>query len=126
VPVPDAQGATITFDGVTLGVCQGVTPSFRAGTVHEVTGTRSPVIGTGQNARVIKQYTCTSVEPGTFTARFLGAPDLGRSDVGRPGVLRFTSPAGSYSFQAFLIDLQPDWQRGEFVQWAAVFQISGF
>ena len=125
--VPDAQGATIVFDGVTLGICQGVTPSFRAGAVHEVTGIRSPVIGTGQNARVLKQYTCTSIEPGTFTARFLGSSSLTRADIGRPGVLRFTDANGaSLAYQAFLVDLNPDWQRGELVQWAAVFQVSGF
>lgn len=124
--VPDSQGATISFAGTTLGVLIGFTPSFSTGNVHEFTSVRSPVIGTGQNARVVKQYTVTSIEPGTVTARFLGAADLARNDVGRPGALVVSWNGGSLSGMAFLQDLQAEFSRGELRQWAATFQFSGF
>jgi hypothetical protein len=124
--VPNSQGATISFAGTLLGVLTGFTPSFSAGNVHEFTGVRSPVVGTGQNARVVKQYTCTSIEPGTVTARFLGAADLARNDVGRPGALVVSWPGGALTGQAFLTDLQAEFARGELRQWAATFQFSGF
>lgn len=125
--IPDSQGATLYFNGQVLGVLQGVSPSFAAGNVHEVTNMRSPVVGTGQNARVIKQYNVTSIEPGTITARFLGSPDLARNDIGRPGFLVFSWPAGgSLSGPAFLQTLDAEFQKGELIQWAAVFQFSGF
>lgn len=124
--VPDSQGATIRFRGTLLGVLIGFSPSFSAGNVHEVTSQKATVVGTGQNARVIKQYNVTSIEPGTVTARFLGAADLARNDVGYPGSLVVSWSGGTLSGQAFLTDLQAEFSRGELRQWAATFQFNGF
>lgn len=124
--VPNSQGATISFDGVELGVLVGFSPSYAVANVSEVTSHRSQVIGQGTASRVVKQLNCTSIEPGTITARFLGAADLNRNDVGRPGVLSIQWPGGAIVAQAFLSDLQPDFQRGELRQWAATFTFTGF
>lgn len=125
--VPNSQGAVLRFRGQVLGVLQGVSPSFAVGNKHEVTSMRSPVTGIGQNARVIKQYNVTSIEPGTITARFLGSPDLARNDIGGPGLLSFTWGSGAtLSGQAFLEALDAEFAKGELIQWAAVFQFSGF
>lgn len=125
--VPDSQGATLRFRGVTLGVLQGFTPAFAAGNVHEVTSMRSPVLGSGQNARVLKQYNCTSIEPGTVTARFVGSPDLARADIGGPGTLVMTWAGGAtLSGQAFCSSLDAELAVGELIRWAAEFQFTGF
>lgn len=124
--VPDAQGATLVFNGVELGVVQGVSPVFAAGNVSEVTSLRSAVIGQGQNSRVIRQYNCTSIEPGTMQCRFLGAADLARNDVGGPGMLVFSWPDGSLSGAAFCSSLEADWTVGQVRQWTATFQFTGF
>ena len=125
--VPNSQGAVLRFRGEVLGVLQSVNPSFAVGNKHEVTSVRSAVVGSGQNARVIKQYNVTSIEPGTITARFLGSPDLARNDIGGPGLLSFTWGSGAtLSGQAFLEALDSEFAKGELIQWAAVFQFSGF
>ena len=124
--IPDSQGGVVTFRGVTLGVLVGVTPAFSAGNVSEVTSVRSPVIGSGQNARVLRQYNCTSIEPGKFECRFLGVPDLARNDIGGPGPIVFSWPTGTLSGQAFLSGLEAQFVRGELVQWNATFQFTGF
>jgi hypothetical protein len=128
--VPDiatSQGAVLSFRGQVLGVLQNISQQYAVGNKHEVTSMRSPVVGAGQNARVIKQYNVTSIEPGTITARFLGYPDLVRSDVGRPGLLVFSwGSSASNSGQAFLETLDAEFAKGELIQWAAVFQFSGF
>ena len=125
--VPNSQGAVLSFRGQALGVLQNANPTFAVGNKHEVTSIRSPVVGTGQNARVLKQYNVTSIEPGTITARFLGSPDLARNDIGGPGILSFTWGSGaSLSGQAFLETLDAEFAKGELIQWAAVFQFSGF
>lgn len=125
--VPDSQGATLSFNGTTLGIVQGITPSFAAGNVHDVTGYRSSLVGVGQNARVIKQYNVTSIEPGTITARFIGLPGFSRNDVGFPGTLTLTWPeGGTLSAQAFLVSVDAELAKGELVQWAATFQFNGF
>ncbi len=125
--IPDSQGAVLYFRGQALGVLQGVSQAFAIGNKHEVTSMRSPVVGQGQSARVLKQYNVTSIEPGTITARFLGSPDLARNDLGGPGFLSFSWPSGgTLSGQAFLETLDAEFAKGELIQWAAVFQFSGF
>ena len=125
--IPSSQGAVLKFNGNVLGVLQNANPSFSVGNKHDVTNIRSPVIGAGQNARVLRQYNVTSIEPGTITARFLGSPDLARNDIGGPGVLSFTWGSGaSISGQAFLETLDAEFSKGELIVWAAVFQFSGF
>jgi len=125
--IPSSQGAVLSFNGQVLGVLQNANPTFAVGNKHEVTNVRSPVVGSGQNARVLRQYNVTSIEPGTITARFLGSPDLARNDIGKPGVLSFTWGSGaSLSGQAFLEALDAEFAKGELIVWAAVFQFSGF
>lgn len=124
--IPDSQGATLYFNGVQLGVLQGVSPAFAAGGVQEVTSMRSPVVGQGQNARVLKQYNCTSIEPGTMQCRFLGTADLARNSVGGPGLLVFSWPNGQLSGQAFCSDLTADFAVGQVQQWTATFTFTGF
>jgi hypothetical protein len=125
--IPSSQGAVLSFRGQVLGVLQGSSQSFAVGNKHDATNMRSPVIGSGQNARVLKQYNATSIEPGTFTARFLGSPDLARNDIGGPGMLTFTWGSGNaLSGEAFLETLDAEFAKGELIVWAAVFQFSGF
>jgi hypothetical protein len=74
----------------------------------------------------MRQYNVTSIEPGTITARFLGLPDLGVLDMGKYGLLLFSYGNGrSVAARAFLESLDSEFAKGELVQWAAVFQLSG-
>jgi len=124
--IPSSQGAALYFNGQELGVLQNVSLSLAVGNKHEVTSMRSPVTGSASSARVIKQYNVTSIEPGTITARFLGLPDLTVLDMGKYGVLVFSyGSGGSVMAQAFLESLDSEFAKGELVQWAAVFQLSG-
>lgn len=124
--IPDGHGATLYFRGVALGPVQSVTPNFTAGNVQDFTSHRSSVIGAGQNARVLRQYNCTSIEPGTMQCKFLGSASLSRNDVGGPGTLSFSWPGAELSGQAFCSDLQADFAVGQLVQWSATFQFTGF
>jgi len=125
--IPNSQGAVLMFRGRVLGVLQNANQSFTVGNKHEVTSLRSSVVGSGQNARVIKQYNVTSIDPGTITARFLGSPDLTRNDIGGPGTLSFSWGSGlSLSGEAFLETLDAEFAKGELIVWTAVFQFSGF
>jgi len=124
--IPNSQGAALFFNGQQLGVLQTVSLSLAVGNKHEVTSMRSPVTGSASSARVMRQYNVTSIEPGTITARFLGLPDLGVLDMGKYGLLLFSYGNGrSVAAQAFLETLDSEFAKGELVQWAAVFQLSG-
>lgn len=124
--IPDSHGATLSFNGVQLGYVQNVTPSFSAGTVQDMTSKRSPVLGTGTNARIQKQVSCTSVEPGTLSCKFWGSPRLTIDQVGSTGTLSFTGGGSSMSMKAYLADLQSDHAVGQFAQWSATFNFTGF
>jgi hypothetical protein len=124
--IPDSQGATLSFNGVFLGYVQNVTPSFSAGTVHDMTGKRSPVLGTGSNARIRKQVSCTSVEPGALSCKFWGSPPLTIDQVGQTGTLSFVGGGSSMSMQAFLAELQSEHAVGQPAQWSATFSFTGF
>ena len=124
--IPSSQGAALYFNGQELGVLQNVSLSLAVGNKHEVTSMRSPVTGSASSARVMRQYNVTSIEPGTITARFLGLPDLGVLDMGKYGLLVFSyGSGGAVTAQAFLESLDSEFAKGELVQWAAVFQLSG-
>lgn len=123
----DGHGATLTFDGRVLGDLLGIQPAFQAANVHEVTGVASPIVGSGQNARILRQYNVTSIDSGVITARFLGSPSLSRNDMGYPATLTVAAgTAISLSGQAVCIQLDADIQVGELVRWNAVFQFTGF
>lgn len=127
MPILSSHGATVSFNGQPLGALIGATPSFSAGNVHDVTGMRAEVIGDGSSARVIRQYSVSSIEPGTITCRFLGNPSLGRNDVGRIGKVTFSWQSGnSISAQATLIRVDAEFNRGELIQWSAEFMANGF
>jgi hypothetical protein len=124
--IPSSQGAALYFNGQQLGVLQNVSLSLAVGNKHEVTSMRSPVTGSASSARVMRQYNVTSIEPGTITARFLGLPDLGVLDMGKYGLLLFAYGNGrTVRAQAFLESLDSEFAKGELIQWAAVFQLSG-
>jgi len=124
--IPTSQGSSLYFNGQQLGVLQNVSLSLAVGNKHEVTSMRSPITGSASSARVIKQYNVTSIEPGTITARFIGLPDLTVLDMGKYGVLVFSYGNGrTVRAQAFLETLDSEFTKGELVQWAAVFQLSG-
>jgi hypothetical protein len=124
--IPDSQGATLIFNGATLGVVQTVTPSFSVGTVQDMTSKRSPVLGTGSNARIQRQVSCTSVEPGTLQCKFWGSPTLTIEQVGQTGTLSFVGGGSSMSMKAFLSELQSDHAAGQLAQWSATFKFTGF
>ena len=124
--IPDSQGATLYFNGAELGLMQGVNTSAAVGNVQEVTSLRSPIIGQGQNARILKQYNCTSIEPGTMQCRFLGSSGLSRNDIGYPGNLVLAWPQGTVNVWAFCSDLQAEFSVGQLQQWSATFHFTGF
>jgi hypothetical protein len=124
--IEDCQGATLLFDGVELGTYISMSSSWSASGVHETTSKDSSVLGTGTNARVIRQYNCSSIEPGQVTVKFLGNASFKFLDTGIEGMLSISWPGGDYSGYGFVTQIDVDIVRGELVQLAMQFQFSGF
>ena len=124
--IEDSQTATLLFDGEELGVYVGMSPKWSVGSVHETTNKDSPILGIGTDARVLKQYNCTTMEPGMVEMRFIGNPNLTLQNIGKTGMLAISWPGGSYSGKGFAIDLQGDMASGELIRWSMTFQFSGY
>ena len=124
--VQNAQGATLTFNGVTLGTYISMSPSWAVGNVHETTSVDSQILGRGADARVLKQYNVSAMEPGSVVVKFLGNPELKLDQIGVTGRLAIVWPGGSYSGNGFATARDGDLAAGELIQWAMTFQFSGY
>jgi hypothetical protein len=124
--IQDSQGATLLFNGVELGTYVSMLPSWQTGNVHETTSAISPVLGRGTDARVLRQYNVSAMEPGQVQVRFLGNPTLSLNQIGVTGTLAIVWPGGYYSGAGFAIDLNGDIKAGELIQWTMTFQFSGY
>jgi len=122
----DSQGATLRFNGVTLGTYISMSPSWAVGSVHETTSKDSPIIGRGTDSRVLKQYNVSTMEPGSVVVNFLGNPTLSFDRMGVTGQLSISWDGGSYSGNGFATALDGDITRGELIKWSMTFQFSGY
>lgn len=123
--VPSAQGTTITFGGVSIGLLRGFDSSHQAGQLVDVTNVGSAIYGTGADTRLVRQYDCTSIEPARLSCSFYGAGGFSDADLGIVDVLEFSSPQESYSASAMLVEFTYSGSAGEFATGTASFQLTG-
>ena len=126
MPTPTSQGSSVSFGGVPLGRVTSFRASGGSAVYQEVTNVQSPVLGSGDNARVVKQYSCTAVEPGIVEIGCYGAPGFILDDRGTQGTVLAEWPTGSLSADAYLDDFDVAGQVGEFLVGTARFRLSGF
>lgn len=127
MPVPSAQGATITFAGLPLGSLTSVRAAQGVSGKFDCTSLLSPIVGTGANSRVMNQVNPTSVDPGAIAIQFIGQTVFSRADIGRIGPLEFALPSGGALVGlAYLQDLEVEAAVGEKLRGSATFQFTGF
>lgn len=116
----------VSFDGVDVGFLTGWDWEAKAGEVHEVTNVTSRVVGgSGENARVVKEYDCTSVEPVTLTITFWGPPSFEADDAGLKGQILFDAPGASLAGEAILQSFSHSGRAGQYSTGSATFQLTG-
>jgi hypothetical protein len=125
LPVPNAQGLTASFAGVSLGAVVGFDADSSAGTPYEFTPAGATVVGTGLNARVVRQLNWTSVENGTVSFRVLGNPIFVESDMGTRGTLAFSVGGVSLSRTAAIKTSRRAGERGGLIQSSYEFVFTG-
>ena len=119
------EPTSVEFDGVPIGYLTGFEWEAKAGEVHETTNVTSPVIGSGANARVQRQYDCTSVEPITLNITFKGPPSFTQDDRGLKANLVFTAPGASFSGEAILQSFAHSGRVNQLSEGTASFQLTG-
>lgn len=120
-----SHGTTVTFNGIPIGYLTGFDSETKAGDVQEVTNVNSPVYGSGVNARVLKQYDATSIEPTTLTFTFWGPPSFSTSDAGLKAQIVFDSPGETVSGEAMLVSFSHAGKSGQWSTGSATFQLTG-
>lgn len=119
-----AQGTTVEFDGVPIGYLTGFDWESSA-SLEEKTSVSATVVGTGANARVVKSYDATTVEPVKLSIRFHGPPSFADTDAGLVATLTFNAPGATLTGQAFLVSFNHAARPNQWSEGSAVFQFTG-
>lgn len=120
-----SQGTSVSFGGVQIGYLTGHDWESKAGQLVERTGVDSPVVGSGANARVIKQYDCTSLEPPTLTISFWGPPSYAAEDAGLKAQILFDTPGAVLTGEAILVSFSHSGRPNQWSTGSATFQMTG-
>jgi len=120
-----SQGTTVTFNGTAIGYLTGFDAESKAGSLYETTNVTSPVVGSGANARVVKQYDATAVEPPTLSITFWGPPSFAATDAGFKANLVFDAPGETISGEAILVSFSHSGRANQWSTGAATFQLTG-
>lgn len=123
--VYSSHGTTVTFNGVAIGYLTGFDVESKAGQLQDATSIDSPVFGTGVNARVVKQYDVTSIEPPTVSITFRGPPSFSVTDAGFKANLVFDAPGMSISGEAILMSWNHSGRVNQWSNGSASFQLTG-
>lgn len=123
--IPSAQGASVSFGGVSLGAFSGFDEGHSAASPTDTTGATATIVGTGGNTRVIRQVEITVIEPGSISFRCWGNPPFSRADIGLSGTLAFSAGGVSLSLTAQLASFQRVGSAGELIQGSYQFQFTG-
>lgn len=119
-----SQGSAVIWNYVTLGYLTGFTCSPASAVFAEKTNVTSSVQGTGNNSRVVKQYDCIAIDPGSVTVSMYGVPPYVVADTGLKGPLQVAFSGGSLSADAYLERFEVTGSVGEFLTGQAVFRIA--
>lgn len=122
-----SNGLTVTFAGVEIGWLSGHDWEAKISELVDKTSAASRVVGSGANARVVKEYDATSIEPVLFSFTFWGPPSYSADDAGLKGELVFDAPglAEPIAGEAILMDFRHSGRSGQWATGSANFQLTG-
>jgi hypothetical protein len=120
-----SHDTTVSFNGVDIGYLTAHDWDVKAGQLVERTSVVSRVVGAGADARVVKRYDCTSVEPPTLSFSFWGPPSFDADDAGMKGTIVFETPGATISGPAILTSFSHAGRSGQWSTGVATFQLTG-
>lgn len=120
-----SQGSTVSFNGQNIGQLTGWTVSPGRASVQDVSSDASSVIGSGSEARLIRQHECFSIEPGRATYTLLGPPPHVGNDIGKKAELSVSYSGGFVTATAFLESFEITGSVGELLRGSATFILTG-
>jgi hypothetical protein len=125
MPTPTSQGAFVSIGGSPIGRLTGFRVSPGTAQFEDVTSVGSDVIGSGWDARVLREIACTGIEPGTVEVNLFGCPPFVNFDIGVAGPVVISFDGGGFEFQAHLETFEVTGSVGQFLTGSARFRIAG-
>ena len=121
-----AQGTTVSWGGVNLGMLTSVQVKAGSAQLVDVTSVNARVIGSGTNSRVVREVGVASVEPASLslTAYSTGI-SVDQNDRGDTRLLNVQGNGWFYSGNAILMDYNLTANVGGFVTISMEFQFTG-
>jgi hypothetical protein len=121
-----AQGTTVSFDGSLLGKLRSFRCTPGTAIYEPYITVASTVVGSGVNARVVRQYDCVGIDPGGFDISFFGRAPWSMNNIGMKGMLVVTYASGaSRSWEASLETFDDGGEVGNRVIGSARFKLTG-
>jgi hypothetical protein len=125
MPTPSSHPATVIWNGATIGRLTSFRSLPGTGVFSDITHIGAYVVGTGMDARVVRQWTCHAIDPGTIEVTVYGCPEFFRDDIGMAAPLTILFDGGSLQRQAFLESFDVSGSVGAFLVGRATFKLTG-
>lgn len=118
-------GAFCSFNGANIGYLRTFDIDGSAVRLEDATNGDSPVIGSGNSSRVVRQWDCTVVDPPTITVEFLGSPPAAVFDRGTRASLGISFAGKTLAAEAILVSHRYTGRVGELTTGTATFTLTG-
>jgi hypothetical protein len=115
----------VSFDGSPIGHLTSFRVSPGTAQFEDVTNVGSDVIGSGWDARVLRELACTGIEPGGLDINLFGCPPFLNTDIGLQAAVAVTFDGGGFEFVGHLETFEVTGNVGQFLTGTARFRIAG-
>ena len=123
--VPDSQGTTLVFDGVTVTRITNVSTGGGGVAMVDTTPSNATTVGTGLSKRVVLQEHPGNVSLGTVEVNVLGPQGLTINDEGRLGRLVLVWAGGGVNGWATLTSCKMTGGVNDVVRGSLTFKLTG-
>jgi hypothetical protein len=115
----------VTWRGQEIGRLTRFRVTPGSGVYNEVTHIGAATAGSGVNVRVLKQYDCVAIEPGSVDVGLYGCPPYQDVQIGQHGTISVMASGVSISRLAYLDSFDVTGQVGDFLTGQATFRFTG-
>lgn len=122
---PSSQGSSVSFGGTSLGRVTNFSVQPGTAALTDITSRASPVVGTGDKTRVLREYTCVSVDMGAVEISLWGCPPFTQHEIGDRRSLSVTFDGGGLAADAILESFDVKGSVGQFLVGTAKFRMVG-
>ena len=123
--VPNSQGTTLVFDGVTVSRITNVSTGGGGVALVDSTSVNCRVFGTGASARAVLQEQTGNLSPASVEITFLGNVAFDMSDEGREGQLVMNWAGENVNTSAILVSVKKTGAVNDVIRGSLTFKLAG-